>query len=392
MIRVSDLLSLNEFKEFRLIAGREGLDKVVMNSGILEHEGDSILKIAEAFTTGDFVVTTLFFGKMDVTYAEKCLVQLIDLGVSAIAIKGIYFQDLSDGFKQYADIQRVPIFIFADTFIDDIIFSVKSSLIRMNLSDMNEKIAERIIRQERIGPDVRIMAREMNPLFFDHVMCVYCHLKESAMGEVLSELMRKMEYMGTLMSDPGKRIAYSFFRYREGIFLFYTTEGADLKVEYILKFLDEVGVSARNFIIGISDPHNSIEELGICMKKSIYAYISCRLEGKSILQFRETGADQMILPFRNDYWTREYYDRLSEILIRYDKEHESNLMGTAVHYIQSNYDIVLTSKITFQHSNTIRNKLSKIRRLLELEESDSFNEQLFVLIRLYLARNYYPDI
>jgi hypothetical protein len=253
-------------------------------------------------------------------------------------------------------------------------------------------MVECIIKQDGNKPVVSDMAKEINSLFFNNVICAYCNKRESTSDQIINNLLRELEFKEIDNNEFGERIVYSLFKYRKGILLIYTSNNPIASCDKLTKFLSFIGITDKDFIIGVSDSHTSLEDLGICIRKSIYAYISCRLENKTLLQFSETGADQVILPLRNNYWMENYYNQLTNVIINYDQNHDSNLMETAINYIRSKYDIMLTSRLTFQHNNTIRYKLNKLRKLLCLQDSDSFNEQLFIVIRLYLARDIYSDI
>ena len=58
MIKISELLSLEIFEKFNIIAGENGLNNTVSNIGILEYETEENLE--NNFTRRDFVITTLF--------------------------------------------------------------------------------------------------------------------------------------------------------------------------------------------------------------------------------------------------------------------------------------------------------------------------------------------
>ena len=110
MAMVSTFLSQSLFKDFRIAAGRSGLHNDVHSTGYFEWEED--LDIVKNFPRGEFVVTTLYAAKDDAAFANRCLKLLINNHVAAIAIKDLYYDDLSDDIKNYADQHHVPILFF----------------------------------------------------------------------------------------------------------------------------------------------------------------------------------------------------------------------------------------------------------------------------------------
>ena len=126
MLTVSSLLSNPLLQNFRIAAGRNGLNNTISSTGYFEYEQDN--DIAKTFTHGEFVITTLFAAKDDVSISEKALKLLINNRVSAIAIKDVYFDDVSDEIKAYADRYDVPVLFFSETYIDDLIVLIHNKL------------------------------------------------------------------------------------------------------------------------------------------------------------------------------------------------------------------------------------------------------------------------
>jgi hypothetical protein len=123
---VKDLLLLPEFREFQLAAGEKGLDNRVTGTGIFEWESPE--DIARDFRPGEFVVTTLSQMKEDPKGAEKVLLKLLESGISALGLKTVYYTSFTAAVLKRAEETNTPLFLFRDTFFDDIIYGIKSRL------------------------------------------------------------------------------------------------------------------------------------------------------------------------------------------------------------------------------------------------------------------------
>jgi DNA-binding PucR family transcriptional regulator len=64
-------------------------------------------------------------------------------------------------------------------------------------------------------------------------------------------------------------------------------------------------------------------------------------------------------------------------------------METLLEYVENSGDMKLTAQKMFQHSNTIRYRINKIRKLLGLEDDAHSLAQLYVFARL---RRIYQDL
>ncbi|WP_182188014.1 PucR family transcriptional regulator ligand-binding domain-containing protein [Pectinatus frisingensis] len=92
MLQINEVMNLTIFRNFRLIAGKNGLNREITNVDILEYEwfNDGF----EVFNKGDFIITSLFFAKDNQELIEKSFIRLIEKKISGIAIKTIFFKEL----------------------------------------------------------------------------------------------------------------------------------------------------------------------------------------------------------------------------------------------------------------------------------------------------------
>lgn len=67
---------------------------------------------------------------------------------------------------------------------------------------------------------------------------------------------------------------------------------------------------------------------------------------------------------------------------QHDEENKANLESTARAYVQSGMEIATTAKALFQHPNTVRYRLTKIQKLMGMEESAMFLPMLSLTVQL----------
>ncbi|MDO4741155.1 MAG: helix-turn-helix domain-containing protein, partial [Eubacteriales bacterium] len=66
----------------------------------------------------------------------------------------------------------------------------------------------------------------------------------------------------------------------------------------------------------------------------------------------------------------------------YDHQNRTNLEQTARVYIAERMEIAAAAKALFQHPNTVRYRLSKIQKLMEIEDDALFAPMLSLMINL----------
>lgn len=394
VVLLRDILSAPLFSNFRIISGYNGINTPVTQVGFFEWESGT--DIEKNFAKGEFIITTLAAAKDDPSRAETCLRMLIRHQVSAIAIKDVYYKDISAQLKEFSDTWNVPILFFSDTFIDDVIFYIKTALLKED-SAMQERIVKSLLYDTSLTPEqCKEYALKLNPFFEKQVLfCAYVAVSDLTAVPPQRKPLHfdtfgnfETRTAGTWTHIPEGStlppLKYSFLPFQQGAFLVCTTtdtevfpEGFPLK--FVKSFFPDFGNEHR---IGLSTEGGALEELAQFMKKAFFANISCTIDEISSLDFSETGMDQLLCPACFSAWSKQYYrSMLDKLSVAADDA--DVLITTLDAYCKCGGDVSLTSKITFQHSNTIRYRLQKIRKAWEINDNISFDSQAVMFCRLH---------
>lgn len=198
------------------------------------------------------------------------------------------------------------------------------------------------------------------------------------------ELLRShhMNMPKTDLINPEKS-SYSLIWYENRILIIYT-EDADAEAlrNSALTFIEKWNEYRKHLQIGFSEAKDGLELLGEAITESFCANISCRIDKEDQLEFRQIGLDQWLIPLRNNPWIDSQYQRFRSILTLYDEEHNTNLYETLYQYMKCSGDVILTANTLYQHANTIRYRLAKIKTLLDISDSMDSYCQLYSFIRL----------
>lgn len=163
MLYLNELLELPIFNHFCIIAGQKGLHREIRNVDILEYEWYN--KNFNVFNKDDFVLTSLFFAKDEPQIIYESFKKLIKREVSAIAIKTVFYTELPPEVIKLADTYDIPLFLFADAYMEDIIVNFNDLLkTKQQFLFLEEKITELIAPQKDLY-NIENAAREINNSF-----------------------------------------------------------------------------------------------------------------------------------------------------------------------------------------------------------------------------------
>jgi hypothetical protein len=230
------------------------------------------------------------------------------------------------------------------------------------------------------------LAKAINPFFGDRIICCFASLKESSIyeGRNIKEYYKDKTGTSNIQNFDSHEAIHSIIQYGNGILVVYTTKNTfvDLHKDF-MGFLSELDFTTDNYILGLSSAYLNLENFGNSIKEGIYANISCLIDGKLISNFNEIGLDQLLMSISNEEPVRKYYCGLIDKLLTYDEINDLNLTSTLFEYVKCGGNIQLTSKNSFQHSNTIRYRVEKIKNILNIEESADWYSQLYIVTRLH---------
>ena len=386
MLTVMEVLSQPLFSDFEFLTNQSGLYNVISGVGIFEWESKEVIQ--REFNSGEFVITTLSYARENINDGIGCLQALIGQHVAAIAIKDIYFRELPPEIIDLANRNHTPILLFSNVNFEDIIFNIKNALLSNNFNaSLIDRINELFRGPKNAGLDARI--KNINPFFRANNICCYCR-PASGEEQILSDKLD--QYYRAYLHNRKESLhseydAYTLVKYPSGILVIYSTDdGVDTIRKKLLQLLYLLNLERMDFRIGISTPRESLNTLPASIWESIYACATSVISKEPLLDFCQIGVYQFLCALRHHAWVEQFYYNIERLLSEYDERHHSNLLETVLTYVKCDRNISLAAEMLFQHSNTIRYRLEKVKTVLGLEETVDYYNQLYVFATLYEIR------
>lgn len=388
-LTVADVLSLDAFKTFRLVAGEKGLSRELNLVGILDYEVDDIIN--ENFKAGEFVLTNLMSIKDDLSKLEEMVARLIHVQSAGFAIKTIYVSEIPAAVIELCNREGYPLFLFEDTFVEVIITSVNDLLRAREAEEHFESQIDRILSGDMNKYGVRQAALMLHRGFGEFVLTAYVKAGEHQKAKAVPVTDRWGFHAGTVLDRRHRCLAY-----RGGHLVIVTSDSADVQAlrPAMNHALNQLGFD-REKVIGYSRAGQKLDRLDLSIQEALYAHETASLYQLSSLSFSEMGLDRMLLPVKDNPWVMAYYESVMDPIISYDQKNGTDLLRTAVVYILSGGDIKRSADRLFQHGNTVRYRMERIRQLISSQESGqlpedglqtewAFYELLAVGVRLHL--------
>lgn len=373
-LTVYEALQLDICKNFQVAAGIKGLSNSIKRVGILDHETGEL--VYETFTEGQFVLTTLYVIKDDISKLKELVNMMVSVGVSGLAIRSVYFDTIPEDVVRLANDNAFPIMLYNNVYFEDVFAGI--------LSAMRDKDEQRLV-EFRIdsllygNPDpqlIRKIAAEMNPKLTGSHAVTYGKSSSS------EDSATAKSSMGLRLSEP----TAALLPYKGGYFILHAFDREDEKrMEALIRDrIDKCFAAPKGFVVGSSTIHTTLLTLREAFWESLHAQRHGQLYQKTPVQFNHIGVDRILLPLLDNEWVVKYYNSLITPIRSYDERNATELLATAVCYVKHNGSIKAAATELRQHENTIRYRLERIESLLTgVCSSDTFYEELAIGIRIY---------
>lgn len=381
MITVNEILELSLFKKFKVVAAKEYLTNAVTTTVILEFES-SLIQYA-GYRYGYFVLVSYFFASTNPELVNGSIKYLIQKHVSGIAIKLLPKDHLPDDIIQLAKENHVPIMIFYDEFMEDLIININESMKTRAQYIVREEKLNLILNNKKDPDEVLRIALEINSDFKKNIVSACLISKEPATN------LQVHTYFDSLLYHKARNAEatnWTFIKSGYDVVLICSFDEREIQnihpLTYIKDVLSQNGFNSEDFYIGYDADPVELGDLKESVKKAQVAAAVCKFQKKDTLSYKYVGIYKYVVSIvGNDILCAEIKRKIA-ILEDYDKKHEANLIKTLLSFVEHNGDYAAAGQECYQHTNTIRYRIKKAEQLLDLEESTA-DEEITLIIRCY---------
>lgn len=376
MIHIKELFRLQNIHRLRLIAGQDGLERTVTEAVLFEYD-PSRVQLPD-FYRGDLVVTTLAYARGDAKLVAHSLQALMNQGIAGLMVKTAYFSELPQAVIALANRLGTPVFLFDDTYIEEVILQV-TDLIRGKRHFAGfEQDVDALMRGDLTEEQTRERTRRIDPLGQSSYRIYAVSPKERmiTLDDKLYALMK---------TDADAAHRCTFIEWRRMMLALCREEDGLSAQEALTRFgdlLTRAGVDRQSVVIGQSDLREARAQMGASLCEAVYAARAAKLCGKAELAAHELGLYAYLFPMSENPFVCDRCRRVLSAIREYDAQNHTNLEQTALVYVKENMEIAAAAKVLFQHPNTVRYRLSKIQRIIGMEDDPLFAPMLSLTVSL----------
>lgn len=367
MITIHDIMQLQELKEFTLLNSEENTKRMVKNVAILDYE--PIQGRYDVFRKDEFILTSMVFAHDNPQLGKHALEELLKREVSGIAIKDVFYQKLDQEFIELANLYHCALFIYRDIYMEEVILAIKNLLVEDLQYLQHAQIIQQILDEPQNSES---LLKTLYPLFFQQFVCI------AWASDTPLSYVRLHEIQDRFSSVAGCFIT----RYQDVILTFISMDELTSKDAYnLMKRLLPADIATSP--CGISECVE-LKEGSYALKEALHCL---KYADKSSCFYEDLNEEALFAQISNNWFMRRYYEHHMRELMSKDKGNQMPLMETIREFVNAHGDIKKCGEVLYQHPNTVRYRLQKVKTLMKKEDMDDkrFYEYLYLLILMQRA-------
>ena len=190
-----------------------------------------------------------------------------------------------------------------------------------------------------------------------------------------------------------KSINYSFLKYVTAIYC-YSENINDSWNKNLIDLLSKnkattcLPYNINDSIIGISDNYIPITSCKNAINQALISSSSYSISNEKIIKYNSLGIYSLLMCCKDLEEAKELYSNIMKPILDYDKANKSFLLETLISFVNHDGDYKKVSSELFQHENTIRYRILKVKSILNLDKSNiEFYEKISIGVKLHKIYN-----
>ncbi|KGJ48306.1 MULTISPECIES: PucR family transcriptional regulator [Paraclostridium] len=227
--------------------------------------------------------------------------------------------------------------------------------------------------------DIHNTLKSINYSFLKYVTAIYCY------SENINDSWNK-----NLIDLLSKNKATTCLPFKNGLLLLITYNSiSKSELNKMLDFyINHIKYNINDSIIGISDNYIPITSCKNAINQALISSSSYSISNEKIIKYNSLGIYSLLMCCKDLEEAKELYSNIMKPILDYDKANKSFLLETLISFVNHDGDYKKVSSELFQHENTIRYRILKVKSILNLDKSNiEFYEKISIGVKLHKIYN-----
>jgi uncharacterized protein YqgV (UPF0045/DUF77 family) len=370
-VTVKDILCIDLFKDSKVIAGNSGLNNNVKRINFTDCPFPENILEHGLVDKGDLFINSLYIAMED----EKKLLEFFKYFVicesAGTFVISEYVKNLPKSIIDFCNENRFPTVLVAPEIpYATIIKETTEMILADQLNIINEMKIDMLLDKYVSREDIVKTARFFNKSFKKYYASVYLAFKEDN---------KKIKFLYHSLKTNQH---FNLIHYNNGLLIILNVE-KNYSIETIISYIQTLIKNySSKYNIGVSNTFMEIENFNICIDQSLSAFNIASAINENCIYYNKLSIYKLLYPIKDTNYLRDFYNDVMKPLIDYDKSYNSDLIKTLEFYLKNDGDYKKTASDLNQHENTIRYRISKAKKIIDIEHNLDFIEKISIGLKI----------
>ncbi len=373
-VKIRNLLSVELFKNATVAAGIKGLDNEIKRINFTDCPMPDDILDSGLIEKGDLFINSLYVVKEDEEKLYEFIKAYISCKCAGTFVITEYINNLPKRVSDMCDENNFPV-VFIDSSIPyaEIIKTTMEMILTDKSDTLSEMRIEKLLENDVSKKIILDTANELNKCFKNLYVSIY--IKISHLSDQKNQL---------LISNIKRLPGIEPIKFKNGLILIINFDKESTLEPILNQILYIVSRYFTYYNIGVSNIFSVIDNFNICIKQSLLSNDISNVINSTIVYYKDINVYKILYPLKGTSNLQDFYDDIMKPLIDYDNHYDKfELIKTIEAYLENDGDYKKTAHNLNQHENTIRYKILKAKKILNMENNNfKFIEQISIAMKI----------
>jgi hypothetical protein len=370
-VTFTEILQLPLFSKATILTGEKGLNREIRRINFM----DMPLDADDGLTmSGDLFINSLFLVKDDPKMLEAWFDFYVRTNCAGVILINEYMQDLPAKIKQNLNKNNFPVILVdKDIPYAEIIMEVMELIYQEKTDTISKMQLDQLLSSNLSTEQVMELGKNVNPVFRKNYVSIF-------LTHSNQENENNGDTLNAIRNELCKNHKLQIVKYQSSLLVIVNFDDR-LMYDSSRDFIKNVlGNHGPQFKMGVSNIYQKKHEFHLSIREALSAFEYCQEMNTTLVQYSDLDIYKLLLSVNNAELLKNYYHKYITPLQTKD---QTDLLETLEVFIEFDGDYKKTSKYFNQHENTVRYRISKAKKLLNLEQNQlKFIEILSIGIKI----------
>ncbi|MGN0711220.1 MAG: PucR family transcriptional regulator [Anaerovoracaceae bacterium] len=378
-IALKEILNSTVFKSSKVLAGEAGLDRKIGRVSVFDCPWNLSAINKNIIEKGDLFITCLEQFSGGKAGAEEYVDNLIASGSAGlIVVTAESVGALTPPILKKCSDEAFPVILLEEDIPYAVIMDTINKYIALEMQNSLTVLKLEKILYGRVSPKEKLETlHSINPDMGEFIRAIYV---EGVFKSDISQSEIYMEYMNKKNAILVRKGSYNIF-----------ILAADSE-KVLRAFTDATMAKFKSLIDSHQVGYSRIyprKEVARAMEEALRAFETAKSMNMDFMEYNPLSVLQLLISVRDTKEAADFYQAyVSKIKEKVSGDNLKEILHTMECYVACSGDFKETASRLYQHENTIRYRVNKVKNALEMDNDNiKFNETLAIAVKLRTILN-----